>query len=1329
MKKSLTPLSNTKEKSFKKEKQNSIYKNAMILKELVSKSNESNKNNKNEKDDKREAQISNYGHYICLMDGFNSNCHNRIEVDFPSSADLSLTQNKGFTLFFWCLIRKASIGCHRFLIKKGNLNEDLTPSVGITPDGNNFFVKMNTSKGRTESLFSSKAVEYEKLYNITVTFEVDVNNDLTDVALYIDGLIDSQISLPGEPIHNQGHLAIGKPDDISHGFNGWIADVILIPKVLRDEEISDIGNQCIESLMSNKALKSYYIIEHKLEYDCLLEKYSQVTGVPYDIAKNMNVMNSEIREILKHYNIVVEEKIEEIREDITIEETKTNNLREFLGSETSILCISVKNLYTYSQFVYTILYLCATPSDEIEISRVFNVLRILEQSIHVNISVEDLKKLNKLLDANSNNTGDIMKIEQFFKILRLRLSRIFSDLSVAVYVNDKEKKGKGENNPIELHESLLLASQYFKHIDYDFQKDLAKSTFSIKSIYNRGKSARENADNERRDKDREKDDMVNQNYGSGDEYGSTKRIKEELEEDNDNLEGDGIGEKSWNPDATKDKPSSKKDKKENIGNVNENEKNQILEKKKDKDSNDEDPEYNNAFDDKVDEKIEEDQEKEKEIKQKNIESDITEKKESHESKEEKTFGGDKPEINDNKFQFNSEFEQTTKIISRGSGSNDTSNNIISNNNENNKEKSSEVVVENNKEREKDNTSNKLRSSNNNSDLSPKFPEDWNQGAFELVINRCYGCHNHKTTTKHCEYQFVDKFNEIADQVLLTFPNCKVFGNYDSLSYYGQFDVYLRGVGPNQDDSFRYFIFKLKDIKKFPSNTDILDSLVALSMLYGSSVNLEISQSSFMKEYKGLFKPSKFLHENPAELTPEAEEHRRQKEQEDIIREEKKNKKPDPGKTKYVCCNNACNVGVFTKSENNEKACTYHPGLFQFGSYHVSKLFYFYYFIIFIFQAYWPEVWTCCEKTWDEPGCTQGPHKPIKIEKKVYLCVNHGEPNPNTGRPDHACGAYYLESESSGCKIHPGFKNNGRFTCCGKEGGDGCQETSHKSATWPDEKAKLFFYPKILNNPGLRSYDKKTKSSNTNLIGNQICNSGLFKNIKPYPDPRTKHDILLRKREKEKTDLKYCMNWACGKLFKDIPEENKNKSCLCHPGKYDHGCTGIKLSNYTYEISLPWKERKSVLWEPHWTCCRKGWNEPGCRRMKHKGLFTEEVENAKLRPYKWPDVRAKLYFNKIVSDRWKETIKQYIYPSSVVKKILSTGSWSVSNLPDLCDKLKLYLLLINEKPDYHMKFNDVVTSSYSINYFLEKNGNINPTKFMKWWFEDYQDIMNELMKKD
>lgn len=167
----------------------------------------------------------------------------------------------------------------------------------------------------------------------------------------------------------------------------------------------------------------------------------------------------------------------------------------------------------------------------------------------------------------------------------------------------------------------------------------------------------------------------------------------------------------------------------------------------------------------------------------------------------------------------------------------------------------------------------------------------------------------------------------------------------------------------------------------------------------------------------------------------------------------------------------------------------------------------------------------------------------------------------------------------------------------------------------------------------------------------------------------------------------------------------------------------------YEIGLPWKERKSVLWEPQWTCCRKSWESPGCKLMRHRGIFTEELESSKIRPYTWPDIRAKLYFKKIVTDKWKANIQQYIYSPNYIKKILNSSSWSKSSLPELCDKLKLYFILIDEKPDYHMKFNDVVASNNSIYYFLDKSENINKEKFLKWWFMDYEEIMEEMMPKE
>ena len=46
-------------------------------------------------------------------------------------------------------------------------------------------------------------------------------------------------------------------------------------------------------------------------------------------------------------------------------------------------------------------------------------------------------------------------------------------------------------------------------------------------------------------------------------------------------------------------------------------------------------------------------------------------------------------------------------------------------------------------------------------FDPQFPKNWNQGQIEVVINHCCNCNQHRNTTKHWEYQFIDKFNEIG----------------------------------------------------------------------------------------------------------------------------------------------------------------------------------------------------------------------------------------------------------------------------------------------------------------------------------------------------------------------------------------------------------------------------------------------------------------------------------------------------------------------------------------------------------------------------------------
>ncbi len=68
------------------------------------------------------------------------------------------------------------------------------------------------------------------------------------------------------------------------------------------------------------------------------------------------------------------------------------------------------------------------------------------------------------------------------------------------------------------------------------------------------------------------------------------------------------------------------------------------------------------------------------------------------------------------------------------------------------------------------------------------------------------------------------------------------------------------------------------------------------------------------------------------------------------------------------------------------------------------------------------------------------------------------------------------------------------------------------------------------------------------------------------------------------------------------------------------------------------------------------------------------------------------------------------------------------MPPLCDTLRLYLLVVNDKIDYQLKFMDIATQSNSIAFFTDNHGYIEPTKFLIWWFEDYENIINSLVEK-
>lgn len=153
-------------------------------------------------------------------------------------------------------------------------------------------------------------------------------------------------------------------------------------------------------------------------------------------------------------------------------------------------------------------------------------------------------------------------------------------------------------------------------------------------------------------------------------------------------------------------------------------------------------------------------------------------------------------------------------------------------------------------------------------FDPAVPEGWNNGNFELVINHCYDCHKHQRTTRnHYEFTFVDKFNTIGEAVKTQFPNATVIGNLDEQEYLSNFDVYLRHTGLPCDYKGRYVVYCKHDTKQFPSVTDIVDKLICLSIMYGSSMNVEKAQ---YEDLKADMIKSKICHEHPVTLSEKAE---------------------------------------------------------------------------------------------------------------------------------------------------------------------------------------------------------------------------------------------------------------------------------------------------------------------------------------------------------------------------------------------------------------------------------------------------------------------------
>ena len=1279
-----------------------------------------------------------------------------LESIIPKEADLSIKQNNGFSFFLWLYIfpkiisekeKKKLLDDTGYLAKekqkityvfrRGSSIDEFTPTLALTNLQKSLLIEFSTSVKNKVNVMANKELEPSHLYSIGVSFEIDYEEDRTEVNIYIDGKLDTQSKIPGEPIHNQGNVFFGKIDYSSHGFRGIVADLMIMPSVLTENDMSDAHINGLKNLADSNGeyLNMNLIFNEILKRKRLINKYAFYTNkTKYEI-ENLCLSNSKMLDVVRNYDE------EEVANDTRRPPTPVNLrrkkmldlMKDFLKNEDyRILCNKID---MNSQLINTCFYLANEGEENLEINRVLLIFDTLQEVLLFTVTKDFLVCLAKILYAEKDNS---LITNRFFKNLRESLDVFEQDerdeeAEIAKYAVNKKKKKKKKSQDKDIDNNKQKKKKFKEIIDFKtirfnhlLRRKKDENSVPLPPVKTRGFG---NCVTEHENlllKTQNLRDCIEENQEQNlKNFHSMFRIKD-LYEIPKNLPGEDstcskveiiksqissqssyILERNKSNNSSKLSFVSKEEQKSNQSNSNNN-------------SN------NNSFANSINSLLKSTQNegntKTKKIKKVELnDKDIENKKLIHDMLLE-ILNEDEDRVISPELGYNTpeRYESVEKDIFRQREE------IKQRIEELENKRLQEEMLRNKKEEIVPEAPKVIHYP-----FDPKYPEDWSNGSFELVINHCYDCHTHKNTTRHYEFKFVDKFNEIGDAVKKKFPNAIILGNLEEHEQYGNFDVYLRNTGLPSDEKGHYPIYSKYLTRRFPTTNEILDKLVCLSIMYGSSLNVEKAQVDLFNPEAMTSGRINISHEFPAELSEQAEKIRKK------VFQKNPESKVDPERTKFFCTNNGCNK-EFVKNQNHPKACCYHPGIYQFGSY----------------NGLWPECWTCCEGKWGSKGCKEGMHKGVLLEKRIMLCLNHGSLNKD-GHPDSVCGTWYTSRSSDGCKYHSGHVVGDKFTCCGQPPeSPGCVEGPHATATFPDEKAKLYFYPKGINNPGLR-YDKDRVLP---TVSELIKRCDYFKTIKEYPDYKKLKDEEDRRIDRELDMDRICFHIGCNKKYRD--KYNTEKSCMCHSGKWDFGGTKFNLGfieeqeikremeleeerikktphendmnerkqKKSRELRLMHIEACYGKWRPHWTCCGGKWDAAPCTPCRHDGPLVEDAKKY-YRPYIYPDIRLQFTYRRIVGDRWKDYIQQFMYDPKKVKYICKRfiekkSHITLSNIHELLNILKLKYIIEQEDPSYYLKYRDLCLKQETFACLCnEGEQEINMDNFIKWWFSDYLSLYN------
>ena len=180
-----------------------------------------------------------------------------LESIIPKEGDLSIKQNNGFSFFVWIFISKflqkkeneSDDKSIYYIFRKGSSLDEYTPELGIVINPEkHFLVALATNTNKRIILLANKVIEENHLYSLGVSFNINYVQNTTEVNIYIDGKLDTQTQISGQPLHNQGNIYFGKLDNLSKSFKGVVADLMLMPNVLSEKEINFAPNEGLNNL-------------------------------------------------------------------------------------------------------------------------------------------------------------------------------------------------------------------------------------------------------------------------------------------------------------------------------------------------------------------------------------------------------------------------------------------------------------------------------------------------------------------------------------------------------------------------------------------------------------------------------------------------------------------------------------------------------------------------------------------------------------------------------------------------------------------------------------------------------------------------------------------------------------------------------------------------------------------------------------------------------------------------------------------------------------------------------------------------------------------------